>query len=368
MAALFERNGTYYVQFYDGDRNPKRKRFTLKTSRKRTARKLLTDFEDDYLQGKFDPWTDDPWSYDEEVSGEVTVGEAMKQFLDRKRENDCTKSTLRTYREIVGLLSSEVGDQTLLERISADQVRGFVRESELAKATQHKRYGHLRTFFRWCESKSLLRSTPLSEVEAPRKPNNLPKAITKEELKVLCDKIRSDYRRLREKNWIREGQNVWRIPLFWFAFYTGMRGSELARLRWSHIDFENGLIYIREQKNRKEQTIPLNSEAEGVLEDIGRGDPDDYVFQSPGFEDKDRNPKWFRENVSDAFRQARKDAGLRDEISFHSLRHGFCTMLAEAGKSAVVIKEAARHADISTSMRYVHMANEQLKAEVEDAF
>jgi integrase len=161
---------------------------------------------------------------------------------------------------------------------------------------------------------------------------------------------------------------VWKIPLFRFAFYTGMRGSEIARLRWNHIDFEKDLIYIREQKNRKEQTIPLNSKAHEVLETVEQEDSEDYVFQSPSFEGKDRNPKWFRENVSDAFRKARRAAGLREGLSFHSLRHGFCTMLAEAGKSAVVIKEAARHADISTSMRYVHMANEQLKTAVEEAF
>jgi integrase/recombinase XerD len=135
-----------------------------------------------------------------------------------------------------------------------------------------------------------------------------------------------------------------------------------------HLDFENDLIYIREQKNRKEQTIPFNRKAREVLRNVVHRSKKEYVFQSPSFEGGERNPKWFRENVSSAFRKARERAGLRDELSFHSLRHGFCTMLAEAGKSAVVIKEAARHADISTSMRYVHMANEQLKSEVEDVF
>lgn len=318
MAALLERSGTYYAQFYDETRSPQRKRFSLKTTRKRTAQKILIQFEDDYLQGEFDPWTDDPWSYDDENYESYSVRTAMDRFLDRKREDGRAANTIRTYREILGLLISKVGGEVRLEQVSSKHIRDFVRESSLAKATQRKRFGHLRTFFRWCKKENLLRKSPLQDVEPPEKPNKLPKAITQEELETLCVQIRSDYERLREKNWIREGQNIWRIPLFWFAFYTGMRGSELARLRWKHIDFDKGLIYIREQKNRKEQTIPLNSKAREVLEQVERGDPDDYVFQSPSFEGKDRNPKWFRENVSEAFRTARKDAGLKEGLSFHS--------------------------------------------------
>ena len=368
MAAILKRNGQYYAQFYDESRSPKRKRFSLKATRKRDARRRLGKFEDDYLDGKFDPWVDDPWSYEQEEVTPKAIQDALDHFLARKEKEDRSENTLRTYREVVGLLMSEVGKTTLLDRISAEELRDFIRDPSLAKATQRKRYGHLRTFLRWCRKEGLLRTYRLDDVDQPEKPNKLPKAIISDELEHLCETVKEDYRRKRSKNWIRPRELVWRIPIFRFAFYTGMRGSEIARLRWGHLDFENDLIYIREQKNRKEQTIPFNRKARETLHNVVPRKKKAYVFQSPSFEGGERNPKWFRENVSSAFRKAREKAGLRDELSFHSLRHGFCTMLAEAGKSAVVIKEAARHADISTSMRYVHMANEQLKSEVEDAF
>jgi len=368
MAAILERDGRYYAQFYDETRTPKRKRFSLKTNRKRTARKLLVQFEDDYIIDEFDPWTDDPWSYDEDEHSTLRLEEAKVRYLDRKRSDGRTENTIRTYREVIELFIEKVGGKTILDKVGASEVRDFIRAPSLAKATQRKRFNQLKTFFRWCVREKILKENPLEQIEPPEKPNKLPKALTEDELKQVCEAVREDYTAKREKGHVQEGGLIWRVPLFRFAFYTGMRGSEIARLRWNHIDFDNRLIYIREQKNRKEQTIPLNSKAREVLEDIHQGDPDDYVFQSPSFDGKERNPKWFRENVSDAFRKARRDAGLREGLSFHSLRHGFCTMLAEAGKSAVVIKEAARHADISTSMRYVHMANEQLKAAVEEAF
>lgn len=368
MANLYKRDGRYYAQFHDSDRHPTRKRFSLKTRKKRTARKLLIQLEDDYLVGDFDPWLNDPWSYDEDEHRVLDIGAAKAQYLDRKRSDGRAENTIRTYREVIEGLIGEVGEETVLDRVTTAEVRAFIRDPSLAKATQRKRFNQLRTFFRWSVKEKILKTNPLDGLEAPEKPDKLPKAITEEELEKVCEAVREDYEAKREKGHVQEGGLIWRVPLFQFALYTGMRGSEIARLRWGHLDFKNGLIYIREQKNRKEQTIPLISKAQDALGDVEQGSREDYVFQSPSFEGQERNPKWFRENVSDAFRKARRDAGLREGLCFHSLRHGFCTMLAEAGRSAVVIKEAARHADISTSMRYVHMANEQLKAAVEDAF
>jgi integrase len=54
---------------------------------------------------------------------------------------------------------------------------------------------------------------------------------------------------------------IWAIPVFRWAFYTGMRASEIGRLKWKHIDRERDLIRIEKQKNGKEQTIPLIKKA-----------------------------------------------------------------------------------------------------------
>lgn len=56
MASLYTRdNGTSYAQFDDSKRSPSRKRFSLQTSTKRTARRKLTELEDAFVEGKFDP-------------------------------------------------------------------------------------------------------------------------------------------------------------------------------------------------------------------------------------------------------------------------------------------------------------------------
>ena len=372
MASLVKRNGYYYAQFFDANRTPQRKRISLRTTRKSIARRRLVDWETNYEKEKFDPWRDDPHTHDEDPHEPLSIAEALARFLDLKREQERSENTVRSYNDIIGLLSRTVGPEKKLDRVSDKELDSFIHAGHLAQATRHKRYGHLRTFLRWGLKEHYVRSNPLEQVSKPKKPHKLPKAITAQELETLCSKLREDYRKKLKKCSIAEGQMIWRIPLFWFAFYTGMRASELGRLRWGDIDKDKRLIYIRKQKNGKEQTIPLNAKARSILSEVHESsahtEPEDYVFASPGFDEVERSARCFRERASRAFREARKLAQLDDSISFHSLRHGFCTMLAEAGKSAVVIKEAARHADIQTSMRYVHMANEKLKEELDDVF
>ena len=55
MASLVHQGGRYYVQFYDADRSPIRKRIPLKPSEKRTAQRLLACTEDAYVLGDYDP-------------------------------------------------------------------------------------------------------------------------------------------------------------------------------------------------------------------------------------------------------------------------------------------------------------------------
>src|SRR5690606_9354546 len=124
-----------------------------------------------------------------------------------------------------------------------------------------------------------------------------------------------------------------------FAFVTGMRVSEIARLRWKDIDADRRVLYIREQKNKREQTTPLSHAGARILSNLERLGDDFFVFHAPGFETTERDNRAFKLKLSRKFCYYKRKAKLPEELSFHSLRHGFCSLLAEKGKPAYVIKE-----------------------------
>lgn len=161
---------------------------------------------------------------------------------------------------------------------------------------------------------------------------------------------------------------IWLEACFRFAFYTGLRGSELARLRWKHVDLEEDLLFIYEQKSRQEQTLPLVPEAREALSLAPAGRGEDYVFRSPRSSSMDRNARYTCDYLSRRFRKYRREAGIERKVSLHGLRHGCASLLARQGKSAHVIKKYLRHADLGTSLKYIHMTSRDLAREMEDAF
>jgi integrase len=370
MASLFDRNGTYYAEFYDAHRAPKGKRISLRTRRKREARKRIVELERDWERGVFDPWTDNPRTYKEKHVQErdLTLADALSAFIQEKQAQGRARSTITNYQTFCGGLIKRVGAQKPLSKLAVADVQAYVNDDSIARASRRTRYRHVKAWLRWCVRKDFVDEAATKDIAPPARAERMPKAVRPDDLEAIEEAIRDDYRKKRASGGAKEGELLWLIPLLWFGLYSGLRSSELGRLRWKHIDFGRSLIYIYQQKNARQQTIPLTAPARQVLEDLPRCEPEAFVFLAPGSDSYERSIGCFKRNLARKFKRYRLKAGIERPLTPHGLRHGFCTLLAEAGKSAIIIKEAARHADISTSMRYVHMANEHLKAELDDVF
>ena len=369
MASIFDRSGNFYAQFYDSGRSPKRKRFSLRTSDQTEARQRLTDFERAYENGDFDPWHDDPFSLDDSDEGEgepepSTVGEAIDAFCEAKERQGRTESTIRNYRKQWRLFRGRVGGERPLDNLKPQDVRSFVYDSDVKATTGANRHRHVGAVLRWTGHESVI-----DAVEKPKTGDKLPKALREDELRSICREAVEDYRKKRLSGGCRPREVVWMVPAIRFAYFTGLRGSELGRVRWSHVDLDRQKLTIYLQKNGDESTVPLIEPARKLLRRLYDGeDGDTFVFRSPGCDPAERSARRFREHVSRKFAEWRDEAGVRPELTLHSTRHGYATRLAENGASAFAIKSALRHQTISTSQKYIHMAGKQLQSEVEAAF
>jgi integrase len=154
--------------------------------------------------------------------------------------------------------------------------------------------------------------------------------------------------------------------LFTVAAFTGLRQGELLALRWRHVDFTNRIPhvqrnYVRGQedtpKSHRVRSVPLSDQAAVVLDSLSRRerftDADDLVFGTVV------GGHLLDDDVRDAFYGALEAAGLghlraKDEpIVFHDLRHSFGT-LAIRRAPVTDVQHWMGHADIQTTMRYVH--------------
>ncbi len=147
-------------------------------------------------------------------------------------------------------------------------------------------------------------------------------------------------------------------PFITIACNTGLRLSELTALQWSAVNLAAGLITVVEGKNRKVQTVPINRIAREAFMAL-RGDG----AVGPVFTYEGRPWK----NPPAAIASAARRAGL-EGITCHCFRHTCCTRLIEAGVDLPRVKAWMRHANIATTMVYVHVDGLDAAAEKLAAF
>ena len=188
-----------------------------------------------------------------------------------------------------------------------------------------------------------LKDNPVSRVPKEKENNVIDRWLTKDEEKRLLD---------NSPEWIRE--------IIIFALNTGLRQEELLSLEWPRVSIFRKTILIKETKNGKPKTLPLNKFALGVLEQRSkvRSIKNDFVFFNRN--GKKINPH----NLRTSFYIAIRKAEIED-FRFHDLRHTFATRLAQAGVDLYKISKLLGHEDINTTQRYAHHCPDSLRDGVE---
>jgi integrase len=149
------------------------------------------------------------------------------------------------------------------------------------------------------------------------------------------------------------------------ALYTGLRRGEILRLRWEHIDFQHGMLTVRKSKTRSgKRAVNLNAELRQMLALLHEQRHSEWVFPSPKRFQKPGESERHIEDVKNAFRRAVRLSRIAP-ITFHQLRHTFCSRLGNAGVPMPVIQELAGHASITMTRHYTHPADERKQKAVE---
>ncbi len=136
------------------------------------------------------------------------------------------------------------------------------------------------------------------------------------------------------------------------ALFTGMRRSEMLKLKWEHINEKDGSISLVDPKGGQKEEIPLNESARELI----NGLPRDSEFVFPG-----RNGRQ-RTDVKRGLDAIRKTAGLPEGFRpLHGLRHVFASMLANSGKvDLYTLQRLLTHKSPAMTMRYAHLINKTL--------
>ena len=282
------------------------------------------------------------------VQSGVTFAEAAEEWLRFiKEDRERKPSTLVDYRSALNAHLLPAFGEWTLESITPAEIEKWSRSlTGLSSRSKNKLLIQLHGIFRRAQIVWDVPVNPLARVEKhPMRPSGDIQVFTPEEVWAL----------------VRAAASSQDGALFLTAAFTGLRMGELLALRWRDVDFAAATVRVRASysaghlttpKSGKVRAVPLAPDVASALAQLGRRadwvGEDDLVFagETGGYLDGSA--------LRRRYLAALAAAGLR-RLRFHDLRHTFGTrMIAKADIRRV--QEWMGHADIQTTMRYLHYA------------
>lgn len=252
-----------------------------------------------------------------------------------------------------GLTIGEVTEQVMVDYV------GWLRAGERAPSSVKRAIVAVRGLHRFLAEETEGTVDPTLEVEVPKTPRGLPKALSEEEIALLLGAVTGTDAIARRDRAILE-----------VLYGTGMRIGELSGLSLSEVDLDRGLARVF-GKGAKERIVPLGRFALAALEEWivdpqGRAtmvperwasrDDQDAVFLNRRGARLQRQGAWL------VVRKLGDEVGLGSRLTPHVLRHSCATHMLDHGADVRTVQELLGHASISTTQVYTLVSSERLRS------
>ena len=234
------------------------------------------------------------------------------------------------------------------EQITTPKVQSYLTNLQTQGRAPSTLWNHRAALSRFCgflKERGLLDSNPARETGISKIEKSVPVFLTEEQVEQAL--------RIAREHGIYAEVAV--------ALHTGLRRSELRRLRWSHIDYEAKSLVVPRSKSGRARSVPLSENAIAVLREQqevtghrkhlfpGRRRIDQSGMRRMGWWSDALKP--LQERMP-TFQERGKQAVGR---GWHLLRHTFASHLAQRGVSLQKIGEWLGHTDIRTTQIYSHL-------------
>ncbi|MBN1548463.1 MAG: site-specific integrase [Syntrophaceae bacterium] len=238
-----------------------------------------------------------------------------------------------------------------------DQISPFDLEkmkSEMAPKTISHGLGLLRSMINRARDWGLYDGeNPVQRVKKPVIQNERQRFLSLEEIDLLLKALKMNPRTKKPT----ELKDPVLHDMALFSLHTGARAGEIFKLRGRDLDFKNGLIALVDTKNTNTRYVFMTESLRAILDRCRPEDPNDFVFRS-------RNGEMIKE-ISNAFQRVVVRIGFnnnvtdrRHKVTFHTLRHTFCSHPAIQGETLQTIAELAGHKTLQMVKQYSHLSED----------
>lgn len=266
-------------------------------------------------------------------SNVVGFRDSYSKFIERVTIDQCSASLISNYSRSIATIALHFN--RVPHEISVDEINSY-----LYRITVHDKlsisyfkqavYG-LRHWFRvfGMEEKAI-------QMPSIKKEATLPVVLSQEE----CKELFKAPRLLKHKF------------LLAFAYAGGLRMNELRMLKIADVDLHRKQVHIKQGKGKKDRYVVLsNYLAQSFEKYIAEVKPQVYLFEG-----LTQGQPMGERSIQYVINEALQKTTIKKAVSMHTLRHSYATHLLEDGLNIQTIQTLLGHADMRTTLVYLHVA------------
>ncbi len=265
-----------------------------------------------------------------------------------KYERRLSVNTIDSYGENLLLVSKYLNKDLI--NATRDDIKNFFDNFDGDVKTKAHYLTVLNSFYKYLLFMEKCSINPCDGIKHPKLSKKLPEYLTSEEINKLFD-IRLtkpiDYRNK---------------AMLEVLYATGTRISELINLELNQIDFDECIIRVT-GKGKKDRIIPIGDTAMDALKNyilnyrifLVKANDNNYVFLNKN------GSKISRQGFFKILKGLAFDAGIKKDISPHTIRHSFATNLLNNGADLRIIQELLGHENLQTTEIYSHLTNKKIE-------
>jgi integrase/recombinase XerD len=284
-----------------------------------------------------------------------TPGDILRVFLEFLTvEKGLSPNTIKSYSlDLQKLFLYFKKEKISWQKAGEEDLIRFIHHQSRASLSSRslaRLISSVKSFYRFLVLDGMISKNPASNLSTPKLWLDLPKFLTEEEVEKLIAQPE-----------IKSSQSLRDKAMLEFLYATGLRVSELTRLKLKDLNLEQGFVLCR-GKGGKERIVPIGHAAQLVLrrylQEVRPGldkKEDDSLFLT------NRGGAFTRQGFWKMLKKYGKQAGLEKKISPHVLRHSFATHLLERGADLRSVQLMLGHSQITTTQIYTHVSRKRLQ-------
>ena len=288
---------------------------------------------------------------------EALVHPEIELYIDAMwMEKGLSDNSLTSYRRDLRqfndwLVKNKSSSVTRADRSSLQAYLGARLEQGKSPRSSARFMSCVRGFYHYLLREGRITVDPTLDVDSPKLGRPLPKSLSEKEVDRLLQMPDLDLAlEFRDRTMLE------------MLYACGLRVTELTSLQLVQVSVNQGVVRVF-GKGNKERLVPMGEEAlmwlqrymAGPRQELLKGIPSDVVFPSRRGAQMTRQTFWYRIKIY------AERAGIKKDLSPHTLRHAFATHLLNHGADLRVVQMLLGHSDLSTTQIYTHVAQQRMQ-------